>query len=101
LAGCRRQFGRPKGSKRMLTRNSFKVRSGWKGRFWRKAAVYRSELYGSACAFLRPALVNVARFENSSPREAWSQSRDRLSGLLRHTGAQAMRFTFPLSRTCG
>jgi hypothetical protein len=37
LAGCRRQFGSPKGSKRMLTRNSFKVRSGWKGRFWSKA----------------------------------------------------------------
>jgi hypothetical protein len=28
LAGCRRQFGSPKGSRRMLTRHSFKVRSG-------------------------------------------------------------------------
>jgi len=25
----------------MLTRHSFKVRSGWKGPFWRKAAVPR------------------------------------------------------------
>jgi hypothetical protein len=35
LAGCRRQFGSPKGSKRMLTRHSFKVRSGHKPRLWK------------------------------------------------------------------
>jgi hypothetical protein len=31
----------------MLTRNSFKVRSGWKGRFWRKAVIRRNVAAGS------------------------------------------------------